>query len=111
MSRDRWVHTWESQYDSGGGAYLLDNGHLLRGGQEPDPAVFSGGGQAGRIQEVTWDGEVVWDFVFADEHHLLHHDLAVLPNGNVLAIAWEAKTAEEAVLGGRRPELTPEAGL
>ena len=107
----RVVHTWESQYDSGGGAYLLDNSHLLRGGQEPDPAVFSGGGQAGRIQEVTWDGEVVWDFVFADEHHLLHHDLAVLPNGNVLAIAWEAKTAEEAVLGGRRPELTPEAGL
>ena len=107
----RVVHTWESQYDSGGGAYLLDNGHLLRGGQEPDPAVFSDGGQAGRIQEVTWDGEVVWDFVFADEHHLLHHDLTVLPNGNVLAIAWEAKTAEEAVLGGRRPELTPEAGL
>ena len=53
----------------------------------------------------------MWDFVFANEDHLLHHDVAVLPNGNVLAIAWEAKTAREAVEGGRRPELTPEAGL
>jgi hypothetical protein len=105
------VHAWESEYESGGGAYLLDNGHLLRGGQEPDPPVFSGGGQAGHIQELTWDGEVVWDFLFADDDHLLHHDMAVLPNGNILAIAWEAKTAEKAVEAGRRPELTPEAGL
>ena len=45
------VHTWQSDLQSGGGAYLLDNGHLLRGGQEPDRPVFTGGGQAGRIQE------------------------------------------------------------
>ena len=107
----RVMHTWESDYESGGGAYLLDNGHLLRGGQEPDPPVFSGGGQAGRIQEFTWDGELVWEFAFVNEDHLLHHDMAVLPNGNVLAIAWETKTAQEAVEAGRRPELTPEAGL
>ena len=107
----RVMHTWESDYESGGGAYLLDNGHLLRGGQVPDPPVFSSGGQAGRIQEFTWDGELVWDFEFSNEDHLLHHDMAVLPNGNVLAIAWEAKTAKEAVAAGRRPELTPEAGL
>ena len=106
------VHTWQNDLQSGGGAYLLDNGHLLRGGQEePDRPVFTGGGQAGRIQEFTWDGEVVWDFAFANEDHRLHHDMAVLPNGNVLAIAWEAKTAQEAVEAGRRPELTPEAGL
>ena len=37
--------------------------------------------------------------------------MAVLPNGNVLAIAWEVKTAEVAVAAGRRPELTPEGGL
>ncbi len=107
----RVMHTWESDYESGGGAYLLDNGRLLRGGQVPDPPVFSGGGQAGRIQEFTWDGELVWDFEFSSEDHLLHHDMAVLPNGNVLAIAWEAKTAQETVAAGRRPELTPEAGL
>ncbi|TDI25327.1 MAG: hypothetical protein E2P06_05090 [Acidobacteria bacterium] len=45
------VHTWQNDLQGGGGAYLLDNGHLLRGGQEPDRPVFTGGGQAGRIQE------------------------------------------------------------
>ncbi len=107
----RVVHTWQSDYPPGGGAYLLDNGNLLRAAREPDVPVFSGGGQSGRLQEITWDGEVVWDFTFATEDHLLHHDLAVLPNGNVLGIAWEQKSAAEANRAGRLAVLTPEAGL
>ena len=105
------VHTWKSDYAPSGWVYLLDNGHLLRGGRQPEVPVFSGGGQGGRIQEFTWDGELVWDFLFANGDHLLHHDVAVLPSGNLLAIAWEAKTVEESAQAGRRPEMTPEAGL
>ena len=107
----RVVHTWQSDYAPGGGAYLLDNGHLLRGARDSDVPVFSGGGQGGRLQELTWDGEVVWDFTFATEDHLLHHDVALLPNGNVLGIAWEQKPPEEANQAGRLAVLTPEAGL
>ena len=107
----RVVHTWQSDYGPGGGSYLLENGHLLRAADVADAPVFSGGGQAGRIQEFTWDGEVVWEFIFATEDHRLHHDMAVLPNGNLLGIAWEHKGADEATAAGRRPELTPEAGL
>ena len=107
----RVAHTWQSDIRGAGGLYLLDDGHLLRGGHQPEFPVFRGGGMAGRLQEFTWDGEVTWDFVFASEDHQLHHDVAVLPNGNILAIAWEAKSAQEAVAAGRRPELTPEAGL
>ena len=105
------VHTWKSNYAPSGGVYLLDNGHLIRGAREPEVPTFSGGGLGGRIQEFTWDGEVVSDFTFANEAHLLHHDVAVLPNGNILAIAWERKGVEEVRRAGRRPELTPEAGL
>ena len=79
-------------YAPTGSVYLLDNGNLLRGARYPDPEVFRGGGQGGRLQEFTWDGKLVWDFPFATEDYLLHHDIAVLPNGNVLAIAWEAKS-------------------
>ena len=107
----RVVHTWQSDYGPGGGSYLLENGHLLRAANIADAPVFSGGGQAGRIQEFSWDGEVVWDFTFATEDHRLHHDMAVLPNGNLLGIAWEHKSAAEATAAGRRPELIPEAGL
>ena len=105
------VHTWESDYAPSGGVYLLDNGHLLRPARQPEVATFNGGGQGGRFQEFTWDGELVWDYLFASEKRLSHHDIAPLPNGNVLAIAWELKTKEEVLQAGRRPELVPEAGL
>jgi hypothetical protein len=105
------VHTWESEYAPTGSVYLLDNGNLLRGGKIPEVEVFRGGGQGGRLQEFTWDGEIVWDFRFATEEHLLHHDTALLPNGNILAIAWEAKSREEARQMGYREEMTPERGL
>ncbi len=105
------VHMWESDRAPAGGIYLLDNGHLLRTEREPEVAVFSGGGQGGRIRELTWDGEVVWDFLFASEQHLPHHDIEPLPNGNILAIAWERKPAEQSRQAGRRPSTVPEAGL
>ena len=104
------VHTWMGKEDSGS-VYLLDNGNLLRNAQQPDAPVFKGGGQSGRLQEFTWDGEQLWDWKYANEDHLLHHDIAPLPNGNILAIAWESKSAKETNEAGRRPDLTPEAGL
>jgi hypothetical protein len=105
------VHTWDTDLAPGGSVYLLDNGHLLRTAREPDVPVFKGGGQGGRIREFTWENELVWDFTLATEERLLHHDIRKLPNGNVLAIAWERKSAEEALRAGRRPDLVPEKGL
>jgi len=105
------VHQWESQYGPAGFVYLKDNGNLLRGARDPDAPVFSGGGMGGRIQEFTWDGDLVWDFKFANASHMAHHDVAILPNGNVLAIAWEAKSVEEAMKAGRKPEWIPKAGV
>ena len=65
------VHTWESDYAPGVSAYLLDNGHLLRTGREPEVPLFSIGGHGGRIQEFTWDGELVWDYKLANERRLM----------------------------------------
>jgi hypothetical protein len=107
----RVVHKWESTYGPSGSVYLLENGNLLRGAKEPGAPVFKGGGAGGRIQEFSWDGELLWDWTYATENHLLHHDIERLPNGNILAIAWEAKSAKDANQAGRRVELTPEAGL
>ncbi len=105
------VHTWKSDYAPSGSIYFRDNGNLIRTVREPDVAVFKGGGQGGRIQEFTWDGELVWNFVYASDQRLLHHDIEPLPNGNFLAISWEAKTVAEAQKAGRRPDLLPERGL
>ncbi len=105
------VHTWESQYGPAGFVYLKDNGNLLRGGRDPQATIFGGGGQGGIIQEFSWDGELLWDYKFASPAHLSHHDISLMPNGNILVIAWELKSAEQAIKAGCKPELIPLAGL
>jgi len=101
----RVVRTWESNYTAGEVAYLLENGHLLRAGQlSRDERLFGCPQAGGRVQEFTWEGELVWDFKFHNEKQIPHHDLAKLPNGNVLLIVWEIKTAEETIAAGRSRE-------
>jgi hypothetical protein len=99
------VRTWQSRYTAGQAAYLLENGHLLRAGQLPrDERLFGGPQAGGRVQEFTWDGALLWDFKLHDETRVSHHDLAKLPNGNVLVIVWEIKTAEDILAAGRSRE-------
>ncbi len=101
----RVVRTWESDYTAGQDAILLDNGHLLRAGQlRRDERLVAGFAAGGRVQEFTWDGELIWDFKFRNDKQTPHHDLAKLPNGNVLLLLWEIKSAEETIAVGRRPE-------
>ncbi len=104
------VHTWKSKFVSGAWLYLLNNGHILRGANDPGTSGFSGGGAGGRFQEFTWDGDLVWDFSYNGDR-LPHHDVAVLPNGHLLAIVWERKTPEESRQAGRRAGFVPAAGL
>jgi Arylsulfotransferase (ASST) len=107
----RVVKTWQSDCKPGHSAYLLENGHLLRPGALVNPPFLVFGGAAGRIQEFSWDGELLWDFTYADSSHLGHHDICRLPNGNVLLLVWEQKTRDEAVAAGRRPETVNKTGL
>src|SRR5262249_24013454 len=100
------VGEWDSECTPASCAYLLDKGNLLRpgslGGEEKS---FGGGpGAGGRVQEFTWDGELVWDFKLFNDKQLPHHDIAPLPNGNVLMIVWDKKTAKEAIAAGRQPD-------
>lgn len=103
------VHTWKSDY-APCSEYLLADG-LIRGARLPDAPRFHGGGQGGRVEKLSWQGELVWSYEQADETRLSHHDFAVLPNGNILSLCWEGKTKEEALQAGRSPQEIPEAGL
>jgi hypothetical protein len=105
------VHEWKGNYPIENGAYLNNDGSINLQAVDLDFPVFSGGGEAGRIQKISWDSKMLWDFEYANEMHHAHHDIAVLPNGNVLTIAWEARTLEEVLQAGRKPDLIPKAGL
>ncbi len=105
------AHTWKTSNTPGAATYFLPNGHLLRAGQvDPNPR-FHGGGIGGRIQELDWDGTLVWNFDLDNEQLTQHHDVKPLPNGNVLMIAWEYHSKEEAIAHGRMADLVSEEGL
>ena len=105
------VHTWESDFAPGVSSLLLDNGHLLRPARGNGTPTFLGGGAGGRIEEFGWNGERIWEWVVDTDELLPHHDTAPLPNGNVLLIAWERKTRDEAMRAGRDPGLVDSGGL
>ncbi len=98
------AHSWPSRYTPGEAVYLLDDGSILRCAREPRNPHFRGGGIGGRVERISPDGAVTWTFVYADGDHCLHHDIEPLPNGNVLMIAWERKTREEAIAAGADPQ-------
>jgi Arylsulfotransferase (ASST) len=99
----RICHTWETDCTPALIPYLLDNGNLLRPGQAPKGLGTPGFG--GRLQEMSWDGKLLWDYTFDSKNQHPHHDVTRLPNGNVLMIISDRKSAKEAILAGRRPEM------
>ena len=105
------AHTWPLDSAPGASVYLLEDGALLRAGREDADPKFRGGGIGGRIQKLAPDGAPLWSWSLAEPGRWQHHDVAPLPNGNVLVIAWERHSAEEAIARGRAPEHVGAAGL
>ncbi len=107
------VHRWESDAEAGNAAYLLESGNLLRSEQlAPNGTrTFDRGGAGGRVREIAPDGTIIWEFVHSNAAGRLHHDVEALPNGNVLMIAWEAKSSEEVIAAGRDPLLLQDGEL
>ena len=102
------VHTWESHYRPRISVYLLENGNILRTGDLiPNPVFAMAGGNGGNVEIIDWNGTVLWDFEYSTDLYCLHHDVEMLPNGNILMIAWEYKTASEAIDAGRNPNSVP----
>lgn len=104
------VHIWKSDLSSMN-SYLLPSGNLIRLERDEDFPTFAAGGQAGRIREYDWEGNLLWNFEYANETELIHHDIEIMPNGNVLAISYEVLSKEEALAAGLNPEHVPNAGI
>jgi hypothetical protein len=96
----REINSWKSQSTSGATDYLLDDGSLLRC-ESTRNMSFSGGGSGGRVKRTSWEGQVMWTYEYSNNEHCQQHDIEYLPNGNVLLLAWEVKSASEASARGR----------
>jgi hypothetical protein len=102
----RQVKTWNSAYKPGQSVYILPDGTLLHTGNANN-TTFNAGGKGGIIEKIDWNGNVTWSYTISDATKCQHHDAKILPNGNVLVIAWEKKTNTEAIAAGRNPSLVP----
>lgn len=84
------VHTWTTKYQP---LYsmLKADGNLVTALITPaDLLSFPGGGRTGLIQEIDWDGRIIWEY--SDD--FLHHGFDLLPDGSIAVMRWE-KTPDE----------------
>jgi hypothetical protein len=96
------IHTWEVENTIAvREAHLLDNGNLIVIATPKDkidisliPSAFL---PDGSIREYTWDGELVWEYQFLSAEVHQHHGLDIMPNGNILVLAWDYHTLDEAL--------------
>lgn len=88
------AHSWACEMNGNYAVALTDEGNLVRGGVYSGNQL-TGAAVGGIIQEYDKDAKVVWEFAYSDATHVSHHDICLMPNGNVLLTAWEVKTANE----------------
>lgn len=82
------LFTWVFEDLLGNDFELLSNWNALGIFKINNPA-FNIGGYVGIVKIIEPNGTIVWEFEYASDTYLSHHDVEMLPNGNVLILVWE----------------------
>lgn len=93
------AHSWSCANSCNYTVLLKSNGNIVRGAVN-NSNILGGAAEGGIIQELDPDANVVWEYTYSDADHLSHHDITLLPNGNVILIAWEVKSTAELTQAG-----------
>jgi len=96
--KGKQVYDWTFDTNLGNDLELLPDGKVIGMFKIADP-VFSFGGYGGIVKILNINGTTAWEFEYASSDYIAHHDVELLPNGNVLFMAWEkieAATAQQA---------------
>lgn len=109
------VHVWEDSMDlrPGNTAYLMPDGRLVKTKRQnvvSNDRIWAGGGGA-TVEIRDWDNNLDWSFTLNNDTARLHHDIEVLPNGNILMIGWEIQTRARAIASGRDSSLLEDGEL
>ena len=94
------LHTWSHEQGPASMPYLLPDSSIIYPFRVPNPTMEAGG-VGGGIQKQSWDGNILWEYIYSEENYQHHHDVEPLPSGNILIIVWEKKTAQAAYAMGR----------
>ena len=96
------INVWEHDTRPSSISYLMPDSTLYT----PCRPIGASGGQngqgpsGGRFKKTSWDGDIIWDYTLPDDVCMPHHDIVILPNGNILAICFETKDQLEAESAG-----------
>ena len=93
-NQGRVVHKWELDTE-GLFARLLENGNLLAMVGYQDHGNYRG------VREIDRNGNILWGCF----QGYPHHDFLKMPNGNVLLLSMQRKTAEEVIAAGANPDF------
>jgi hypothetical protein len=95
------VHSWAGTVSCAYVAYLMRDSSIWRG-DVYSGASMRGAAYGGLMQQYNWNGDIVESFVWSNSYHQQHHDHHVMPNGHVLLVSWDRKTAAQAQALGRQ---------
>ena len=86
---------------------LLENGNLLALRQQELALRQQENDAHGKVTEVDRNGHTLWECT----QGIPHHDALKMPNGNVLLLSRQNKTAEYSIAAGANPEFISTDGL
>jgi len=99
------VKRWETDFMPGNSAYISPDGKLIRTARYVDtipiPTLIGGPGGGQFVQIYDWDNTLLWQFEYASDSIQAHHDIELLPNGNILILAWDLHSFDDAVSLGK----------
>ena len=89
------LHTWSHDTGPASMPYFLpseeggvENSLLYYPCRSTNPTMETGG-VGGRVDIYNWDGDLLYRYNVSSTLNQHHHDIAVLPNGNFIVVAWE----------------------
>ena len=93
--------TWDFPRKLGNDMNLLDDGRVLAIFKSDDPTIMFGGwgGVTGLVDK---ESNITWEYEVNTTHEIAHHDVEMLPSGNVLIMIWEKIDMAEAQAAGAK---------
>lgn len=109
------VHTWEIDdiRVPGKEQYLDELGRLYLASSQPlfQSPSFGSGGAGGVVEIISWNGDVEYRKILLDSLIRQHHDIHIMPNGNIMAIVWQKVSLDVAASYGFDTLSNPQIGL
>ena len=93
------IYDWVFDVHSGNDLEILPDGNIIGLFKAENP-IINFGGYGGIAEFVDPNANTLLEIIINENDYISHHDLEMLPNGNILVMIWERITLEELINNG-----------